>query len=275
MSGCRARLAFGGGPDATGALRAHRPRAVVARGGAAPEGAYEARARAPSLPRQVRPSARRGVPATALPAGAGGLRPVLRVGHDARRGERVRLPRGRLRRLGVQLPDGAREDRLAPAGRGRARSARRPRGCAAGGPCACGGSGGVGSRVVCRPSPRRAPRLPRRRRRARPGRTRGRVARAVACRPLGQADDRTSTSTFPAAPVLGPYWCHKHRRTCRPVGEAAKFLRRYTDDTLARLRAFAELRPGPAGRRPARRRAHGRAAVAGATGSSPRRRTPA
>ena len=47
---------------------------------------------------------------------------------------------------------------------------------------------------------------------------------------------------FPAVPVLGPYWCHKHRRTCRPVGEAAKFLRRYTDDTLARLRAFAELR---------------------------------
>jgi hypothetical protein len=47
---------------------------------------------------------------------------------------------------------------------------------------------------------------------------------------------------FPTAPVLDPYWCHKHRRTCRPVGEAAKFLRRYTDDTLARLRAFAGLR---------------------------------
>jgi len=47
---------------------------------------------------------------------------------------------------------------------------------------------------------------------------------------------------FPAAPVLEPYWCYKHRRTCRPVAEAAKFLRRYTDDTLARLRAFAALR---------------------------------
>jgi hypothetical protein len=47
---------------------------------------------------------------------------------------------------------------------------------------------------------------------------------------------------FPTAPVLDSYWCHKHRRTCRPVGEAAKFLRRYTDDTLARLRAFAGLR---------------------------------
>jgi hypothetical protein len=47
---------------------------------------------------------------------------------------------------------------------------------------------------------------------------------------------------FPAAPVSEPYWCYKHRRTCKPVGEAAKFLLRYTDDTLARLRAFATLR---------------------------------
>jgi hypothetical protein len=47
---------------------------------------------------------------------------------------------------------------------------------------------------------------------------------------------------FPAAPVREPYWCHKHKRTCRPVGEAAKFLARYTDDTVRRLREFAELR---------------------------------
>jgi hypothetical protein len=47
---------------------------------------------------------------------------------------------------------------------------------------------------------------------------------------------------FPRAPVREPYWCHKHRRTCRPVGEAQKFLRRYTDDTMARLRAFAGVR---------------------------------
>jgi hypothetical protein len=44
------------------------------------------------------------------------------------------------------------------------------------------------------------------------------------------------------APVSTPYWCHKHRRVCRPVGEAAKFLRRYTADTLDRLRAFAAVR---------------------------------
>jgi DNA methylase len=47
---------------------------------------------------------------------------------------------------------------------------------------------------------------------------------------------------FPKVPVREPYWCYKHRRTCRPVEEAAKFLRRYTEDTLARLRAFAPLR---------------------------------
>jgi hypothetical protein len=47
---------------------------------------------------------------------------------------------------------------------------------------------------------------------------------------------------FPRAPVREPYWCHKHRRQCRPVEEAEKFLRRYTDDTIARLRAFAEVR---------------------------------
>jgi DNA modification methylase len=52
---------------------------------------------------------------------------------------------------------------------------------------------------------------------------------------------------FPKQPQLEPYWCHKHRRECRPVGEAAKFLSRYTLDTLARLKEFARLRgPGSA-----------------------------
>jgi hypothetical protein len=49
---------------------------------------------------------------------------------------------------------------------------------------------------------------------------------------------------FPAAPQLEPYWCHKHKRQCRPVEEAAKFLRRYTLDTVRRLREFATLRSG-------------------------------
>jgi DNA methylase len=47
---------------------------------------------------------------------------------------------------------------------------------------------------------------------------------------------------FPPAPQLEPYWCHKHRRECRPVETAAQFLRRYTLDTLARLKEFARLR---------------------------------
>jgi hypothetical protein len=48
----------------------------------------------------------------------------------------------------------------------------------------------------------------------------------------------------PAAPQTAEYWCHKHRRMCRPVESAAGFLRRYTLDTLARIEAFAELRDG-------------------------------
>jgi len=47
---------------------------------------------------------------------------------------------------------------------------------------------------------------------------------------------------FPRAPQVGEYWCHKHRRMCRPVETANKFLARYLVDTLTRLRAFAEVR---------------------------------
>jgi hypothetical protein len=48
---------------------------------------------------------------------------------------------------------------------------------------------------------------------------------------------------FPRAPQAGPYWCHKHRRECRPVERAEHFIRRYTLDTLARIKQFARLRP--------------------------------
>ncbi len=47
---------------------------------------------------------------------------------------------------------------------------------------------------------------------------------------------------FPRAPQREPYWCHKHRRTCRPVEEAGKFLGRYLLDTLDRLKAFQRVR---------------------------------
>src|SRR5690349_24138597 len=47
---------------------------------------------------------------------------------------------------------------------------------------------------------------------------------------------------FPRAPQAGPYWCHKHKRECSPIERADHFLRRYTLDTLARLKEFAHVR---------------------------------
>ena len=47
---------------------------------------------------------------------------------------------------------------------------------------------------------------------------------------------------FPKAPQTEPYWCHKHRRECRPVDHAEHFIRRYTLDTLTRLKEFARVR---------------------------------
>ena len=47
---------------------------------------------------------------------------------------------------------------------------------------------------------------------------------------------------FPRVPQREPYWCHKHKRTCRPVDTASQFLRRYTLDTLARLKEFSRVR---------------------------------
>jgi DNA modification methylase len=47
---------------------------------------------------------------------------------------------------------------------------------------------------------------------------------------------------FPAEPVSGEYFCHKHRRVCRPVGEAGKFLRRYVRDAVQRVQEFADAR---------------------------------
>jgi hypothetical protein len=47
---------------------------------------------------------------------------------------------------------------------------------------------------------------------------------------------------FPREPQLEPYWCHKHRRECKPVEAARRFLLRYTLDTLERIEAFAAVR---------------------------------
>jgi hypothetical protein len=47
---------------------------------------------------------------------------------------------------------------------------------------------------------------------------------------------------FPREPQTGEYWCHKHRRICRPVETARQFLLRYLPDTLARIQEFAAVR---------------------------------
>ena len=47
---------------------------------------------------------------------------------------------------------------------------------------------------------------------------------------------------FPRKPQLDEYWCFKHRRTCRPVDSARRFLLRYTLDALERIEGFAAVR---------------------------------
>jgi DNA methylase len=46
----------------------------------------------------------------------------------------------------------------------------------------------------------------------------------------------------PREPQLDEYWCHKHRRVCRPVESARRFLTRYAEDTLGRIRVYAAVR---------------------------------
>jgi SAM-dependent methyltransferase len=64
------------------------------------------------------------------------------------------------------------------------------------------------------------------------------LSRAARSARLARHDDLD----FPAGPVVGEYFCHKHRRVCRPVGEAEKFLRRYVRDAVQRVQEFADSR---------------------------------
>jgi DNA methylase len=64
------------------------------------------------------------------------------------------------------------------------------------------------------------------------------LARAARSARLTRHDDLD----FPRAPQTDAYWCNKHRRECRPVGEADKFIARYLLDTLERLKAFQRVR---------------------------------
>ena len=47
---------------------------------------------------------------------------------------------------------------------------------------------------------------------------------------------------FPKKPQYKPYYCYKHSRTCTPIEEAYKFLRRYSIDTIRRIEEFSKLR---------------------------------
>ena len=51
---------------------------------------------------------------------------------------------------------------------------------------------------------------------------------------------------FPKKPQIEPYYCYKHSRTCRPTEDAARFLHKYSADTLKRIREFSKIRRGAA-----------------------------
>lgn len=46
----------------------------------------------------------------------------------------------------------------------------------------------------------------------------------------------------PTKPTREPYYCIKHRRTCRPTNEALKFINSYSWDTIRRIKEFDRLR---------------------------------
>ena len=47
---------------------------------------------------------------------------------------------------------------------------------------------------------------------------------------------------FPKKPQTGPYQCYKHGRVCTPTEDAARFLKRYSEDTVRRIREFSRIR---------------------------------
>jgi DNA modification methylase len=46
---------------------------------------------------------------------------------------------------------------------------------------------------------------------------------------------------FPKQPQTEPYHCYKHSRICQPTTTAIQFIRRYSLDTIARLKLYAKL----------------------------------
>jgi len=46
----------------------------------------------------------------------------------------------------------------------------------------------------------------------------------------------------PKEPVRERYWCIKHKRYCEPINEAFKFIKKYSYDTIKRLKEFDKIR---------------------------------
>lgn len=46
----------------------------------------------------------------------------------------------------------------------------------------------------------------------------------------------------PKRPVREIYWCIKHKRYCKPIDEALKFINRYSYDTIKRIKEFEQIR---------------------------------
>ena len=46
---------------------------------------------------------------------------------------------------------------------------------------------------------------------------------------------------FPQKPQVEPYECYKHSRTCRPTESAGQFLKRYSLDTVKRVKGFSAI----------------------------------
>lgn len=68
------------------------------------------------------------------------------------------------------------------------------------------------------------------------------VARVILSRSARSARRTTHFDLdFPKEPTTEHYYCHKHKRICKPVDQALKFLTRYTHDTIQRLREYAAL----------------------------------
>ena len=129
---CRARDARrrmplrGAHPDrAVRRARRQRAPALLVGGRASGARAHEARPPAASVPRKVRPAARRSAPWTLRACRWARARSLRGLRDDARAGARVRLRRGRYRHRRVQLPAHAGEDRALRPLRAREGAARR------------------------------------------------------------------------------------------------------------------------------------------------------